>query len=120
HLDIHGLEQLDPGMTPSLHGLPILVPAEIGLATLKVATPADLLPQAPGGKTTDTVSVLVPRSMNMLHLSLVWRFYSKQELFGLPFAGVCFGLFFLAFAVKVPLIPFHTWLPHAHVQAPTA
>ena len=28
--------------------------------------------------------------------------------------------FALAFAIKVPLIPFHTWLPHAHVQAPTA
>ncbi len=27
--------------------------------------------------------------------------------------------FFAAFAVKVPLIPFHTWLPDAHVEAPT-
>jgi NADH-quinone oxidoreductase subunit M len=31
-----------------------------------------------------------------------------------------FGAFFLAFAVKVPLWPFHTWLPDAHVEAPTA
>ena len=31
-----------------------------------------------------------------------------------------FGAFFLAFAIKVPLFPFHTWLPLAHVQAPTA
>ena len=28
--------------------------------------------------------------------------------------------FFIAFAVKVPLFPFHTWLPDAHVEAPTA
>jgi len=28
--------------------------------------------------------------------------------------------FFAAFAVKVPLVPFHTWLPDAHVEAPTA
>src|SRR6202040_2742703 len=28
--------------------------------------------------------------------------------------------FFLAFAIKVPLFPFHTWLPDAHVEAPTA
>jgi NADH-quinone oxidoreductase subunit M len=28
--------------------------------------------------------------------------------------------FFLAFAIKVPMFPFHTWLPDAHVQAPTA
>ena len=31
-----------------------------------------------------------------------------------------FGGFFLAFAVKVPMFPFHTWLPDAHVEAPTA
>src|SRR5512135_3037959 len=31
-----------------------------------------------------------------------------------------FAAFALAFAVKVPLFPFHTWLPAAHVEAPTA
>jgi NADH-quinone oxidoreductase subunit M len=31
-----------------------------------------------------------------------------------------FLAFFVAFAIKVPLFPFHTWLPDAHVQAPTA
>jgi len=31
-----------------------------------------------------------------------------------------FIAFFIAFAVKVPMFPFHTWLPDAHVQAPTA
>jgi NADH-quinone oxidoreductase subunit M len=31
-----------------------------------------------------------------------------------------FGAFFLAFAVKVPMFPFHTWLPDAHTEAPTA
>ena len=31
-----------------------------------------------------------------------------------------FGAFFLAFAVKVPVFPFHTWLPDAHTEAPTA
>jgi NADH-quinone oxidoreductase subunit M len=30
-----------------------------------------------------------------------------------------FGAFALAFAIKVPMFPFHTWLPDAHVQAPT-
>lgn len=32
----------------------------------------------------------------------------------------CFAAFALAFAIKVPLFPLHTWLPDAHVQAPTA
>ncbi|HET9743554.1 MAG TPA: NADH-quinone oxidoreductase subunit M [Terriglobales bacterium] len=35
-------------------------------------------------------------------------------------AGYLFFGFFIAFAVKVPLFPFHTWLPDAHVEAPTA
>jgi len=39
------------------------------------------------------------------------------------FGGAALWLFlgfFIAFAVKVPLFPFHTWLPDAHVEAPTA
>ena len=31
-----------------------------------------------------------------------------------------FLAFFIAFAIKVPMFPFHTWLPDAHVEAPTA
>ncbi len=34
--------------------------------------------------------------------------------------GLLFLAFALAFAIKVPLFPFHTWLPDAHVEAPTA
>src|SRR5687768_1689383 len=34
--------------------------------------------------------------------------------------AILFGLFALAFCVKVPLWPFHTWLPDAHTEAPTA
>ncbi|MBS0181574.1 MAG: NADH-quinone oxidoreductase subunit M [Nitrospira sp.] len=40
--------------------------------------------------------------------------YSKSIQFWL------FLAFFAAFAVKVPMFPFHTWLPDAHVEAPTA
>ena len=44
------------------------------------------------------------------------------SLFGatLPFAKLFFVFMFIGFAIKVPVFPFHTWLPHAHVQAPTA
>ena len=34
--------------------------------------------------------------------------------------GFVFAAFFIAFAIKVPMWPFHTWLPDAHVEAPTA
>jgi len=33
---------------------------------------------------------------------------------------LCFAAFGLAFAIKVPMFPLHTWLPDAHVEAPTA
>ena len=34
-------------------------------------------------------------------------------------SNLLFLSFFIAFAIKVPLFPFHTWLPDAHVEAPT-
>ena len=40
--------------------------------------------------------------------------------FDTTFQLLCFVAFFLAFAIKVPMWPFHTWLPDAHVEAPTA
>ncbi len=34
--------------------------------------------------------------------------------------SVAFIALFIGFAIKVPVFPFHTWLPDAHVEAPTA
>src|SRR5512139_2400683 len=44
--------------------------------------------------------------------------YTRWIEMGIP-ADLQFW-FFLAFAIKVPMFPFHTWLPDAHVEAPTA
>jgi NADH-quinone oxidoreductase subunit M len=44
-------------------------------------------------------------------------------LFGLPASTIrqiAFWAFTIAFAIKVPIWPFHTWLPDAHTEAPTA
>ncbi len=45
---------------------------------------------------------------------MMWQNYSAT------FQVLVFLAFFLAFAIKVPMFPFHTWLPAAHVEAPTA
>ena len=53
---------------------------------------------------------------------------NPETLAGSPlFAGfqsiwrlLIFGALFIGFAIKVPIFPFHTWLPDAHVEAPTA
>jgi NADH-quinone oxidoreductase subunit M len=61
-----------------------------------------------------------------------WAYYQQTGVFTLDvlqlqqgnydrtFQILVFLAFFIAFAVKVPLFPFHTWLPDAHVEAPTA
>lgn len=56
----------------------------------------------------------------------IWVNMSDQQLLGT--AGLTMGFvrpvayaaFFIAFAIKIPIWPFHTWLPDAHTQAPTA
>lgn len=50
-----------------------------------------------------------------------WRFISSPEYtIGLVEQTYMFLAFALAFCIKVPLFPFHTWLPYAHTEAPTA
>jgi NADH-quinone oxidoreductase subunit M len=50
--------------------------------------------------------------------------FNILTLMGQPYSATVqfwiFWAFFLAFAIKVPMFPFHTWLPDAHVEAPTA
>jgi len=50
--------------------------------------------------------------------------FAYEQLRGFPFSdglqALAFIAFFLAFAIKVPMWPLHTWLPDAHVEAPTA
>ena len=52
-----------------------------------------------------------------------WNALTTGSILGLPVETVktvAFWAFVIAFAVKVPVWPFHTWLPDAHTEAPTA
>jgi NADH-quinone oxidoreductase subunit M len=52
-----------------------------------------------------------------------WPSYSGTGVLGIPVEtvkNITFWLFVIAFAIKVPVWPFHTWLPDAHTEAPTA
>ncbi|MEZ4813633.1 MAG: NADH-quinone oxidoreductase subunit M [Bdellovibrionota bacterium] len=65
---------------------------------------------------------LSPATFNLVELSKIdWSQYTLN-IFGMtfPFDKAVWWLLFMGFAVKVPVVPFHTWLPWAHVQAPTA
>jgi NADH-quinone oxidoreductase subunit M len=69
-------------------------------------------------------------SGSVLLLVAIIALYLKAGTFGIPelmgrdypaaFQCWVFLAFFLSFAIKVPMFPFHTWLPAAHVEAPTA
>ena len=45
--------------------------------------------------------------------------FGGPALLGMAFSTWVFWFLFIAFAIKIPSFPFHTWLPDAHVQAPT-
>ncbi|WP_243360237.1 NADH-quinone oxidoreductase subunit M [Fundidesulfovibrio terrae] len=67
---------------------------------------------------------------SVLLLVAIIGLYVSKGTFSIPalmgqdysttFQMLVFLAFFLAFAIKVPMFPFHTWLPAAHVEAPTA
>ncbi len=60
----------------------------------------------------------------ILYLSAPARSFDMMYLSAQQFApgvqAVVWVLLFIGFAVKVPIFPFHTWLPDAHTEAPTA
>ena len=63
-----------------------------------------------------------PHTFNLVYLTEMGRaglFTKANSLLGLPFAKAVFVALFIGFAIKVPMFPFHTWLPDAHVDAPT-
>ncbi len=56
-------------------------------------------------------------------LMQLWPNFDNQIINGIPVTTiktVAFFAFAIAFAIKIPLWPFHTWLPDAHTEAPTA
>jgi len=61
-------------------------------------------------------------SFNMLDMMDPSKYDPNSILYGIntTWRYVAFMALFVGFAIKVPIVPFHTWLPDAHVEAPTA
>jgi NADH-quinone oxidoreductase subunit M len=60
-------------------------------------------------------------SFDMMKLAYANSWDDKGlSLLGFDFTKVVWVAFFIGFAIKIPMFPFHTWLPDAHVEAPTA
>ncbi|WP_134091240.1 NuoM family protein [Olivibacter sp. XZL3] len=66
-------------------------------------------------------------TFNLLHMmdgknyldGSIFSVSGDYQLFGIAARLLAFIVLFIAFAIKVPIVPLHTWLPDAHVEAPT-
>jgi NADH-quinone oxidoreductase subunit M len=71
---------------------------------------------ATGNHTFNMVQMMNPANYQQ---GSVFSVLAHQTIFGFPARTVGFIVLFIAFAIKVPVVPLHTWLPDAHVEAPT-
>lgn len=58
-------------------------------------------------------------TFDLLKLAEMAALRGEQAVFNPQMQIITFVLLFIGFAIKVPVVPFHTWLPDAHVEAPT-
>jgi NADH-quinone oxidoreductase subunit M len=64
----------------------------------------------------------VPHTFNLLYMAKLaetGHWAHQAAIMGFEFTKILWVGFFIGFAIKVPMFPFHTWLPDAHVEAPT-
>lgn len=66
--------------------------------------------------TFDMIQLVAQNNKYSLEVLSIWPF----NLWGWSFQHVVWMALFIGFAIKIPAFPFHTWLPDAHVEAPTA
>jgi NADH-quinone oxidoreductase subunit M len=71
---------------------------------------------ATGNHTFNMVQMMNPANYTQ---GSIFSALSHQTLLGVPARTLGFIVLFVAFAIKVPVVPLHTWLPDAHVEAPT-
>jgi NADH-quinone oxidoreductase subunit M len=74
-----------------------------------------------GSAGTELVNGLpAEHTFNLMKLTKLNSFALAAPILGMNFAKAIWIALFIGFAIKIPMFPFHTWLPDAHVEAPTA
>ncbi|MCD8741656.1 NADH-quinone oxidoreductase subunit M [Mucilaginibacter roseus] len=71
---------------------------------------------ATGNHTFNIVQMMNPANYSA---DSIFSAAAQQTILGVPARVLGFVVLFIAFAIKVPVVPLHTWLPVAHVEAPT-
>jgi NADH-quinone oxidoreductase subunit M len=88
----------------------------IGLYTSVVTNPQEVLKKGMSVAQHSFSMIDMMNPKNYIDNSV---FAIGGKMFGMNARVLAFAVLFLAFAVKVPMAPLHTWLPDAHVEAPT-
>lgn len=118
YLPVRAQEVVEQGQI-GVHGealvydLPVVAPTPAG-----DAAPVPMAALVSGA--AQDVYAPVGRSFDLLHWRLLAPWWGAASVFGFALAPLAFWMMFVGFAVKIPSVPLHAWLPHAHVQAPTA
>ncbi len=107
---------------------PVETAVRMGLAGSKATVTARMLTDVqaalqnaaiPGDQVVHTFSLpYLTEPANYLPESLL-NLLAGNTLFGQSARTLAFWLLFVGFAIKLPVVPLHTWLPDAHVEAPT-
>ena len=71
---------------------------------------------ATGNHTFNIIQMMNPANYDA---GSIFASFAHKTILGMPARTVGFVVLFIAFAIKVPIVPLHTWLPDAHVEAPT-
>jgi NADH-quinone oxidoreductase subunit M len=69
--------------------------------------------------TTLVDGTVADHTFNIVKLIQDNDFSKVGSILGFGFTKLIFVALFIGFAIKIPMVPFHTWLPDAHVEAPT-
>lgn len=69
-----------------------------------------------GDHTFNIISMMNPKNFDP---NSIFSTLGQHTILGVPARLLGFIVLFVAFAIKVPVVPLHTWLPDAHVEAPT-
>ena len=101
--------------TEAVHSFDPVTLAKVGRAVMLVLSGQEDRLQVNGAKTEHGVGLFAPGVNRDEALARL----KSQPVCTPGFQYLIFGLLFVGFAVKVPIFPLHSWLPDAHVEAPT-
>lgn len=107
---------------------PAATAVEVGLAEHAGQVTSPMVEQVQGMLANNEVSTeKMVHTFSMIHMTNAENYiphsimdvHEVKLILGHPARMAAFLLIFLGFAIKIPVVPLHTWLPDAHVEAPT-